>query len=95
MADVSYRQTKELAETITINQKRGLLKQVQKELNMLNTILHSKLLPELDELKAVISEKGALAILKEYPDLKDIIENLEQIDEEVITWKSMIASKKK
>lgn len=95
MADVSYRQTKELAETITINQERGLLKQVQKELNMLNTILHSKLLPELDELKAVISEKGTLAILKEYPDLKDIIENLEQIDEEVITWKSMIASKKK
>lgn len=95
MADVSYRQTKELVETITINQERGLLKQVQKELNMLNTILHSKLLPELDELKSVISEKGALTILKEYPDLKDIIENLEQIDEEVITWKSMIASKKK
>ena len=57
MADVSYRQTKELAETITINRERGLLKQVQKELNMLNTILHSKLLPELDELKSVISEK--------------------------------------
>lgn len=95
MADVSYRQTKELAETIAINQERGLLRQVQKELNMLNTILHHKLLPELNELKNVINEKGTSAILKEYPDLKNIIENLDQIDKEVLTWKSMIVSKKK
>lgn len=90
MADVSYRQSKELTETIEINKHRGHLRQVQKEMNMLQTIVKQKLVPELDELKNMITKKGVQAILQEYPDLQYIIENLDTIYQEVEIWKSMI-----
>lgn len=89
MADVSFRQTQELVETIHINKSRGHLRQAQKEVNMLNTIISNKLLPELNELKVMITKKGVLPVLEEYPDLKDIIENLDAIYEDVSAWKSM------
>ncbi len=92
MADVSYRQTLELVETIHINKSRGHLRQAQKEINMLNTIITNKLLPELNELKVMIIKKGVLPVLEEHPDLRDIIENLDTIYEEVNTWKSMTLS---
>lgn len=53
MADVSYRQAKELVETININKSRGLMRQVQKESHMLQTIINQKLMPELTELRNV------------------------------------------
>lgn len=89
MVDVSYRQIKELTETIKMNKSRGHIKQTQKEWNMLNTILDKKFVPELDELKNMIIKKGVLSILEEYPDLQDIIENMDTIYQEVEQWKSM------
>lgn len=86
MANISYRQAKELSETIAINEKRGLLRQVQKEKNMLQHIVRVKLVPELDELENVLNKKGYEAIVTEYPDLKEIIENLDTIYEEVALW---------
>ena len=90
MANISYRQTKELVETIKINKERGLMRQVQKENHMLQTIIKQKLLPELDELKNMVNKKGIEAILLEYPDLQFIIENLKDIYMEVDIWKNMI-----
>lgn len=86
MADVSYRQAKELSETIEINRNRGLVKWVEKETNMLHNIVKTKLIPELDELKNVINKKGVQAVMMEYPDLKDIVENLEEIYKEAEQW---------
>ena len=48
MANILYRQTKEIVETIGINKERGLMRQVQKENNMLQTIIKQKLTPELN-----------------------------------------------
>lgn len=90
MADVSYRQAKELCETITINKERGHMRQVQKELNMLYTITKNKLIPELDELKNMINKKDINSILMEYPDLKEIVENYDSIYEEALKWKEQI-----
>lgn len=92
MVNISYRQAKELSETISINQKRGLIKQVQKEKLMLQTIITTKLQPELEELKNMIEKKGVIAILMEYPDLQEIIENKENINEEIFEWKKLIKS---
>ena len=86
MANISYRQVCELAETIAINKQRGLLRQVQKEEHMLKHIAKTKLIPELDELKNVLDKKGYEAIVMEYPDLKDIIENLDEIYKEALSW---------
>jgi integrase len=89
MANISYRQTIELIETININKERGQLRQAQKELNMLTTIINTKLIPELDELKNMVYKKGTNAILMEYPDLQAIIENFDTVYQEVAQWKSM------
>ena len=86
MANISYRQVCELAETIAINKQRGLFRQVQKEEHMLKHIAKTKLIPELDELKNVLDKKGYEAIVMEYPDLKDIIENLDEIYKEALSW---------
>lgn len=90
MANISYRQTKELVETISINKQRGLKRQVQKENNMLQTIIRTKLIPELDELKNMLNKKGTTAILMEYPDLQFIVENIEEIYKEIEAWKEFI-----
>ena len=62
MADISYRQTKELIKSIELNTNKGLIKQVKKEQNMLSTIIKNRLKPEIDELKVMISTKGIDAI---------------------------------
>jgi len=89
MVNLSYRQAKELEETININYKRGLLRQVQKELNMLKHIIKNKLKPEMDELKNVLDEKGTITVIQKYPDLIDIIENMEDIYKEMDKWRKM------
>ena len=86
MADLSYRQCKELLETISINQKNEFFRQVEKETNMLRTIAKTKLLPELDELRNVIEKKGTEAVMMQYPDLTEIIENFDKIEKEAQRW---------
>lgn len=86
MADVSYRQCKELEETIRINKENGFMRQVQKESNMLRSIAKNKLLPELAELRNTVNKKSAEAVIMEYPDLSDIIEHLEDIEKEATAW---------
>ena len=53
---------------------------------MLHHITKVKLIPELDELRNVIERKGVQAVLMEYPDLKDVVENLEDIYKETELW---------
>lgn len=89
MADVSYRQAKELVETIGINKSRGHMRQVQKELNMLQSVITNKLIPELEELNFTINKKGVEKVLIEHPELHKIIENFDTIEQEVSAWKSM------
>ena len=86
MADISYRQAKELANSIELNKKRGHIKQVQKEQNMLKTIVTSKLKPEIIELKDMIMKKGLDSIFKEHPEVQPIIENLDIIEGEIELW---------
>lgn len=67
--------------------------QIQKNMNMLGTIANKRLIPELDELRNMISKYGASQICEEHPDLKDIIENIDTIEKEASTWKSLSKSK--
>jgi len=86
MANISYRQCKELTETIALNEKRGHLKQAQKETNMLVQTARSKLFPELEELGKEIQKKGAEYIILEYPDLTEIATNFDDIFKEAKLW---------
>ncbi len=89
MVNVSYRQSKELVQTITLNKKRGHLKQAHKESNMLKTIARSKLIPELDELKKEVERKGVQEIMIQYPDLIEIIEDFDNIYREASEWTAL------
>lgn len=86
MVDITYRQCKELQETITLNEKRGHKKQVQKEKNMLQSITNRRLLPELKELKAVIERDGVAKTYEMHPEVQPIVENLDVVEKEAVEW---------
>lgn len=86
MADVTYRQCKELQETININKERGHMRQVEKETNMLYTITKKRLIPELEDLKAVIKRDGFESVYEIHPEVQPIVENMDNIEKEAITW---------
>lgn len=90
MADISYRQANELVASIKINKKRGLLRQVQKEQNILATIIRKKLLPEIDELKFMINTKGLDFVYQNHPEVQPIAENIEVIEREIQEWTTQI-----
>lgn len=87
--DISYRKAQELSQSIEINTSNGFKKQVQKEKNMLNTIVNKQFIPEFNELKSEISKKGVEGILQEYPDLIYFIENLESVEKEAKAWQQL------
>ncbi len=89
MVNVSYRQAKELVETIKINFTYGFETQVQKEVNMLQNIINKKLEPEFIELKNMLDKKGEDAIIAEYPDLEEIVLKYEEIKKEIDEWKNL------
>ena len=86
MADVTYRQCKELKETININKERGHMRQVEKETNMLYNIAKTRLLPELEDLKSVIERDGFESVYEMHPEVQPIVENMDTIEKEAITW---------
>lgn len=89
MAYLYYKQAKNLVDTIELNRKNGFMRQVQKELHMLQLIIKNKLNPEIAELKKMVEEKGVTTILMEYPELQYIIENMNKVEEEIVIWKEM------
>ena len=91
MADISYRQAKELTDSIRINKERGLLRQVQKDQNTLLTIIRKKLIPEIDELKYMINTKGLEFVYQNHPEVQPIAENLEAIERNIQEWTTQIS----
>lgn len=89
MADISYAQVKDLVEAININREKGCIKQVQKNVNMVHSIVRNKLEPQVAELKRVINEKGLNYVLEKHPQLIDIIANLDDVQKEISEWKLM------
>ena len=91
MADLSYLQIKDLCEAIEINRNRGCTKQVQKNVNMIHSIVNNKLEPQIAELEKIIDEKGLNYVLERHPQMIDIVANLGDVHKEIEKWKSMIA----
>jgi integrase len=87
--DISYRKVKELSESIKINSRNGFIKQVQKEKNMISTVISKQFEPEFKELKKEIVKRNIEDIFIEYPNIKHIVENINQIEQEVSKWKRL------
>ena len=78
-----------MVEAININREKGCIKQVQKNVNMVHSIVRNKLEPQVAELKRVINEKGLNYVLEKHPQLIDIIANLDDVQKEISEWKLM------
>lgn len=86
MADFSYKMAKECEVSFLYHKNNGFLKQAQKELHKLKRTAKDKLAPELDELKNVVARKGYDVVVQEYPDLSNIILNIDEIYGEIKQW---------
>ena len=86
---VSYRQAKDLVDSITRNKVAGHIRQAEKESNMLRTILKKKLEPQLKDLKDRIDKYGVAQILSEHPEVADIVEDMNRVEREVNTWRTI------
>ena len=86
MADISYRQAKDLWESVALNEKRGMRRQAEKEENMLRTIVAKRLLPEIQDLKRMVREKGTQAVYIRHPELQAIVENMDEIERMIDVW---------
>jgi len=75
-----------MQDTYDANLKNGQTKAAQKEKIKIRDLLRRRLIPELDELDREISRKGKDTIIKQYPSLRDIIEGISGIREEVSSW---------
>ncbi|MBR2675730.1 MAG: hypothetical protein IKE28_02290 [Solobacterium sp.] len=64
-------------------------KQIQKNINMLYSLATKKLDPEITDLKRALREQGLEKVFYAHPELKDIVENLDTIEEELKVWKTL------
>lgn len=83
MIDVSYRQFKELKDSIRVNTSNGHIRQAQKEANMLHTVIKGKLEPQMIDLKEKLNQFGYEHIVGQHPELSDIIVNMPEIEKEM------------
>ena len=86
MADISYKAFSDVLVALRYNEEHGYKKAVQKERNKLDYIVKNSLLPEITELDQEIEHSGADDIIAKYPQLKEIVENIDTIHEEIEQW---------
>ena len=80
-----------ISDAIEINRRKGCIKQVQKNINMLHTILSNKLIPQIEELKRTITEKGLDFVLMNHPHIEMVVYKLNDIEKEIEVWKRLSA----
>lgn len=86
MAPGSYADAKETALVVSANADRGRTKEARHELGKLKRILSARLSPEVEELSLAIAEMGAEKVIAMHPELKDMVANIGQIQEEIELW---------
>jgi hypothetical protein len=86
MADISYDDFKMTQKTFEYNIDNGYKLQASKELNKIKSICQRRLIPELEDLKNQIKIFGIEKIMKDYPNLKEIIQKYDEIKEETSQW---------
>lgn len=77
---------KDLQISIKHNTQINRTRQVEKDKNMLQTIIRKRLIPELESLKSHLDKEGRDAILNSYPDLLYIVDNFDAIMKEAQEW---------
>ncbi len=88
MADITYSRLKACEDAYYTNLQRGLKNAAHKELNSAQDIINRTLSPQIFQLQKELDRQGKDAILTKYPQLTDIVNNIESIKQEMKIWKA-------
>lgn len=88
MLDLSYARFKSLTKSYKANMDGNHINAAQHELKRIKDQIKMRLEPELEQLENEMAVKGEAYILKEHPQLKEIIKNREAIYKEIKQWKN-------
>ena len=89
MADVQLGIVREHIALVEENARRGHARAAENELRKARNVLEGMLLPELSELDRQLELHGAEHVLERHPQLAEIVENRDKVNEEVEKWHSM------
>lgn len=89
--DITYRLFKEKVKLVKHNKKVSDKKPIYKveytrELKSLKSFINKRFLPEIQLVKDKIKDIGIDESIKNYPNLKDILFNMNNIDKEIFEW---------
>lgn len=63
-----------------------LINELEREIKGMKTYINKKVLPEIQLIKSEIKNNGESLVVKNYPKLKELILNINNIEKEVFTW---------
>lgn len=86
MLDVTYSDFQAAIKIYEHNMRNGYTRQSEKEKSKIKHLIVNRLVPEVTELEREISKKGLNLVVSRHPELKEIIDNLDEIKLEVQVW---------
>ena len=90
MLGVTYEKVHTLIKTYEYNLNAGFKNASEKEAYKLNYAIVNELLPEIEETKNEIQLRGSEWIVQAHPEMEDIINNLDEIEQEALEWKKKL-----
>lgn len=90
MAPPVYHLYNQLVKTIEYNQTYNFINQAQKEMYRLESVINNLLLPVTQDLENELLLQGGDALIEGHPDLIYIIDHLNEIKEDIQSWKLRI-----
>lgn len=81
--DITYSRYLKMLKLIDYNKENGFLVESERETKRLIRLVELYLLPELEELENELKNREQHEILIEYPNLIDVVSNLDTIKKEV------------
>lgn len=75
--------------SVEYNVKNCYMREAEKELYKAQFICKTLLQPELNELKDLMNRKGSEYVIEKHPEMKPIIDDIENIESEVTVWVTM------
>lgn len=69
--------------------RRGHIKAARNELRKAQNVLKTSLIPEIDSLEEQLENIGREGVLGRFPDLEELVDNLEEVKKEVEQWQTM------
>ena len=87
LADGTYKDFKDLQVSFKYNLDNGFEAEASRELKKLKAVCRQRLVPEMQSLKKRIDKAGAEQVVNDYPQLRYLVENYDEIMEQIEKWR--------